>query len=29
MKENKLRYLLDNGLPSVATRIESAWPTMV
>lgn len=29
MKENKLRYLLDNRLPSVATRIESAWPTIV
>ena len=29
MKENRLRYLLDNNLPSVATRIESTWPTMV
>ena len=28
MKENRLRYLLDNNLPSVATRIESTWPTM-
>lgn len=26
MKENKLRYLLDNNLPSVATRIWSVWP---
>ncbi len=29
MKENKLRYLLDNNLPSVATRIESTWPTII
>lgn len=29
MKTNKLRYLLDNHLPSVATRVESAWPTIV
>lgn len=29
MKENKLRYLLDNNLPSIATRIESTWPTIV
>ena len=29
MKQNKLRYLMDNDLPSVATRIESSWPSMV
>ena len=29
MKQNKLRYLLDNNLPTVATRISSNWPTMV
>ena len=29
MKQNKLRYLLDHDLPSVATRIESSWPSMV
>jgi len=26
MKENKLRYLLNNNLPSVGTRIWSSWP---
>ena len=26
MKENKLRYLLNNDLPSMATRIWSTWP---
>lgn len=26
MKENRLRYLLDQGLPSVGTRIWSSWP---
>lgn len=29
MKENRLRYLLDNNLPSIGTRIESTWPTIV
>lgn len=29
MKENRLRYLLDHNMPSVATRIESTWPTIV
>lgn len=29
MKENKLRYLLERQMPSVATRIESTWPTIV
>lgn len=29
MKKNKLRYILDNNLPSIATRLESVWPTMV
>jgi 2-keto-3-deoxy-L-rhamnonate aldolase RhmA len=29
MKENRLRYLLNNNLPSVATRILSNWPTIV
>jgi 2-keto-3-deoxy-L-rhamnonate aldolase RhmA len=28
MKQNHLRYLLDNNLPSVGTRIESTWPLM-
>lgn len=26
MKTNKLRYLLDNNLPSTATRLWSTWP---
>ena len=26
MKENKLRYILDNDLPSIATRLWSSWP---
>lgn len=26
MKENRLRYLLNNGLPSVSTRMWSTWP---
>ena len=26
MKENKLRYLLNNNLPSLSTRILSTWP---
>lgn len=26
MKRNKLRYLLENNLPSVSTRILSTWP---
>lgn len=29
MKKNKLREILNQGLPSVATRIESTWPTIV
>ena len=29
MKENKMRYLLDNNLPSVGTRIFSRWPMVV
>lgn len=29
MKKNKLRYLLNNQMPSVATRVESTWPTIV
>lgn len=29
MKENRLRYLLDNNLPSVGTRIFSRWPMVV
>lgn len=29
MKENKLRYLLDHDLPTVATRISSNWPVLV
>ncbi len=29
MKENKLRYLLDHNLPTVATRISSNWPVLV
>ncbi len=29
MKENRIRRLLDNGLPSVATRVESTWPTII
>ena len=29
MKQNKLRALLNQGLPTVATRISSTWPTMV
>ena len=29
MKKNKLRYLLDNNLPSVATRIWSSWPYII
>lgn len=29
MKENRLRYLLNHRLPSVATRILSTWPTIV
>ena len=28
MKKNKLREILNKGLPSVATRIESSWATM-
>lgn len=28
MNDNKLRYLLENGQPSVATRILSTWPNI-
>jgi 2-keto-3-deoxy-L-rhamnonate aldolase RhmA len=28
LKSNHLRYLLSNGLPSVGTRIENAWPVI-
>ncbi len=28
MKENRLRRLLANGLPSIGTRIESTWPVI-
>ena len=28
MKENKLRYMLENNLPTVATRLQSSWPTV-
>jgi len=29
MEKNRLRYLLKNNMPSVATRILSTWPTIV
>lgn len=29
MHENKMRTILDKGLPSVATRIWSTWPTII
>jgi 2-keto-3-deoxy-L-rhamnonate aldolase RhmA len=29
MRKNKLRELLNAGLPSVGTRLEGQWPTMV
>lgn len=29
MKKNKLREILKNGQPSMATRIESTWPVIV
>lgn len=29
MKSNKLRKILESGKPSIATRIESTWPTIV
>ncbi len=29
MKENKLRRLLKDHMPSVATRVESVWPTII
>ncbi|MGE4284815.1 MAG: HpcH/HpaI aldolase/citrate lyase family protein [Clostridia bacterium] len=28
MKENKLRYILDNNLPTVGTRVLSTWPVI-
>ena len=28
MKTNKLREILNNNQPSIATRILSAWPTI-
>lgn len=28
MQYNKIRYLLDHDMPSLATRIESSWPTI-
>ena len=28
MKENKLRYMLDNNMPTVATRLQSSWATV-
>ena len=28
MKENKLRYMLENNMPTVGTRLQSSWPTV-
>ena len=28
MTENKLRYMLDHGMSTVATRLQSSWPTV-